>query len=114
MKKIAVLLLSAVMLLSFGLTAYGAEITTGDANSTTATVEGNGVVTPFSWYYSYETSVVKYYLFIESIPDQIYHSEYNKTMNVYCTGYLDLQSILVMADGSYKVTFKGTVGAYIF
>lgn len=114
MKKIAVLLLSTVMLLSFGLTAYGAEITTGDASTTTATVVSDGVVTPYSWYYSYEKTVTRYYLFIESIPDQIYYSEYDSGMKVTCTGYLDLQSIIVQADGSYKVTFKGTIGAYIF
>ncbi len=114
MKKIAVLLLSTVMLLSFGLTAYGAELTTGDANSTTATVVSNGEVTPFSWYYSYEKTVTRYYLFLESVPEQIYYSEYDSGMKVTCTGYLDLQNIMVLGDGSYKVTFKGTIGAYIF
>lgn len=114
MKKIVVLLLSAVMLLSFGITAYGAEATTGSTNSNTAAFESNSVFSPNAWYYSYEKTVIKNYLFMEDIPESINYSEYNSGMGVTCSGTLNLQDITVQSNGTYKVTFKGTIGAYIY
>jgi hypothetical protein len=114
MKKITVFLLTIVMLLSFGLTAYGAETTTGEANKSGETFESNGILTPNAWYYSYTKTVNKNYLFLEDVPDSIYYSEYNSGMGVQCTGYLYMKSFLVLADGTYKATFSGTIGAYIY
>jgi hypothetical protein len=114
MKKIAVLFLSVVMILSFGLTAYGAETTGGNSNNGGVTLNGSSIITPNSWYYSYDKTISKTYIFSESIPDSIYYSEYNSGIKADCSGYLDLQNITVLANGTYKATFKGTIGTYIF
>ena len=113
MKKIVTVLLSVVMLLSFGLTAYGAETTTADFNKSAVTLESNSVLSPNAWYYSYTKTITKNYTVLEDIPDSIYYSEYNSGMGVTCTGYLDLQSITVTRT-NYSVTFSGTIGAYIY
>lgn len=113
MKKITVFLLAIVMLLSFGLTAYGAETTTSETNKAGAAIESSGVITPNAWYYSYTKTVTKYYIILSDIPDSIYYSEYNSGVGAECSGYLDLQSVTVVYDG-YKAVFKGTIGAYIF
>ncbi len=114
MKKITVFLLTIVMLLSFSLTAYGAETTIGETNKVVSAFESNGVITPNAWYYSYTKTVTKYYLTLSGIPDSIYYSEYNSGVSADCSGDLDLQSVTVLSDGSYKAIFKGTIGAYIF
>ncbi|MGB8454854.1 MAG: hypothetical protein WCD89_21310 [Anaerocolumna sp.] len=114
MKKITTFLLTIVMLLSFGMTVYGAETTTGAADKSDVTFESNSIVTPNAWYYSYTKTVTKYYLYLEDVPESIYYSEYNKSMDVDCTGYLYMKSFLVLADGTYKAVFEGTIGAYIF
>ncbi len=114
MKKIIVFLMTAVMLLSFGLTAYAAETTNSNSDKGTAAFESNSVVTPNAWYYSYDKTVTKNYTALIDIPDSIYYSEYNSGMGVTCSGDLDLQSITSLANGGYKATFKGTIGAYIY
>ncbi len=114
MKKIVVFLLTAVMLLSFGLTANAAETATGDFNKSAVTFESNSVLSPNAWYYSYTKTITKTYAFLEDVPESIYYSEYNSGVGAECSGTLDLQSVLVLSNGAYKVTFKGTIGAYIF
>lgn len=113
MKKIVTILLSVVMLLSFGLTAYGAEVTTVDFNKSAVTLESNSVLAPNAWYYSYTKTIVKNYTVLGDIPDSIYYSEYNSGVGATCTGYLDLQSVVVTST-YYKATYSGTIGAYIY
>ncbi|WFR57729.1 hypothetical protein QA584_01215 [Anaerocolumna sp. AGMB13025] len=114
MKKIAVLFLSVVMILSFSLTAFGAETTGLNSNTKGAVLESGTVITPNSWYYSYDKTISQSYVFSESIPDSIYYSEYNTGIGAYCSGYLSLQNITLQANGTFKATFKGTIGTYVF
>lgn len=112
MKKVIVVLLTAVMLLSFNATTYAAE--TVDAGKDATVFVSDGVVTPNAWYYSYTKTITKNYASLDDVPDSIEYSEYNSGVDAECSGTLTLKSVIIQSSGLYKATFSGKIGAYIY
>ncbi|QHQ60095.1 hypothetical protein Ana3638_04270 [Anaerocolumna sedimenticola] len=112
MKKVMAFLLTAVMLLSFSATAYAAE--TVDTEKGAQVFETNSVVTPYAWYYSYTKTITKTYASLYDVPDSIEYSEYNSGVDAECSGTLNLKYTMLQSNGTYKATFVGTIGAYVF